>query len=368
MKPHKSKRHSNNPTPKSYERQFSKKSGHPPGSLLHVGSKKTDSVTIKVVHYDKNTAEVTSMDVESLCLLDLEQSGIRWIHIEGLDDIETLGTLGDCFDFHPLVMEDILNTMQRPKIEVHGHYSHIVSKSLSYNQTTGLLESEQVSLIMGSNYVMSFAEQPIPIFDPILRRLEDNFGQIRGMGADFLLYTLLDAIVDQYFVVLDDIGEAADFVEQEALSQPSTDSLKAIHLLKRQILYFHKAIWPLREVAASLSRGDTTLITPSTLPYVRDLYDHTIQVMETTEGLRDILNSLVDIYLNNTSNRMNEIMKILTIISTLFIPLTFIVGLYGMNLSHMPEYSYPYSYPIILGVMALISIGMMVFFKRKKWW
>jgi magnesium transporter len=345
----------------------SKKAGLPPGSLIYTGEKKNEIIKIKLFNYTVDKFEEKVVDLNDISLLKQETSTVHWINVEGIHDVNIIEKLGNCFGIHPLVLEDILNTGQRPKIENYENYTYIVIKMLFYDNKLDEFTTEQESFILGENYVISFSERKVEIYNTIREGIKQGIGRIRKMGADYLIYNLLDAIVDNYFVVLEELSEKIEDAEDELVSNPSKSTLQVIHKLKRQMLYLHKSVWPLREVVNSLSRSETPLVNESVNIYIRDLYDHVIQVMDTTETLRDILSSMLDMYLSSVSNKMNEIMKVLTIISTVFIPLSFIVGLYGMNLSNMPEYNWPWMYPVVWVIMISIATLMLIFFKKKKW-
>jgi len=350
------------------KKKLSIKAGLPPGSLIHIGEKKSETIQIRQFSYNKDSFEEKVIDLNDVSLICLEKSTIHWIEVEGIHDVGTIEKLGNCFGIHPLVLEDILNTEQRPKIENYEGYTFIVVKMLFYDNKLDEFTTEQESFILGENYVISFSERKSETYNTVREGIRQGIGRIRKMGADYLIYNLLDVIVDNYFVVLDELSEKIEDAEDELVLKPSQDTLKVIHKLKRQMLYLHKSVWPLREVISFLSRSETTLVKESVDIYIRDLYDHVIQIMDTTETLRDILSSMLDMYLSSISNRMNEIMKVLTIISTVFIPLSFIVGLYGMNLKNMPEYNWPWMYPVLWAIMISVATSMLIFFKKKKWW
>jgi magnesium transporter len=302
------------------------------------------------------------------CLLLKAKPTTTWINVTGLHEIEVLEQLNQCFGMHPLVLEDILNTDQRPKIEDFGEYLYIVLKMLSIDQDRpGEVACDQVSLILGPKFVLTFMEKETDLFDPIRDRLRSGKGRLRKLGPDYLVHALLDTIVDHYFVVMEALGEKIEFLEEELVARPTPATLRVLHLLKRQMIYLRKSVWPLREVVGRLERGESTLIQPATLVYLRDVYDHTIQVIDNIETFRDMLSGMLDIYLSSISNRMNEIMKVLTIIATIFIPLTFIVGLYGMNFKYMPELEWSWGYPAVLVLMAAVSGFMLFYFRRKGW-
>jgi len=275
--------------------------------------------------------------------------------------------LGDCFSLHPLVLEDILNTDQRPKIEDHGEYIYIVLKML-HKVNRAEFAAEQISIILGKNFVISFQEGiKGDAFDLIRERIRSGKGRIRGFGTDYLVYSLIDAIVDNYFVILEEIGERIENIEDELVKNPQAQTLHRIHGFKREMIYLRKAVWPLREVISALERKESPLVKDTTSIYLRDVYDHTIQVIDTIESYREMLSGMLDIYLSSISNRMNEIMKFLTVIGTIFIPLTFIVGIYGMNFEFIPELKWRYGYFIVISGMSAIAVLMLFYFKKKKW-
>ena len=346
----------------------STKAGLPPGSLIYTGEKKDEKIQIKLFKYSEDRFEEKVIGLNDVSLLKPEESTVHWINVEGIHDTKTVEKIGSCFGIHPLVLEDILNTGQRPKIENYEGYTYIVVKMLFYDNKLGEFTTEQESFILGENYVISFSEGKVKIYNTVCEGIRQGAGRIRKMGADYLVYNLLDVIVDNYFVVLEELSEKIEDTEDELVSNPSKSTLQVINKLKKQMLFLHKSVWPLREVVSFLERSETTLVGESVDIYIRDLYDHVIQVMDTTETLRDILSSMLDMYLSSVSNKMNEIMKVLTIISTVFIPLSFIVGLYGMNLKNMPEYDWPWMYPVVWVIMISIATSMLIFFKKKKWW
>lgn len=343
------------------------KSGLPPGTLIHIGERKSDKTLITVFDYNENHLDEESSQVFDEKLLKDVKHGVRWVNIDGVHEAGLLEKVGNAFGLHPLVMEDILNTSQRPKFEDYGDYIYIVARMIYHLERHNEVYTEQVSLILGKGFVLSFQEKKGDVFNPVRERLRNGTGRLRKSCADYLAYALLDVIVDNYFNVLEKLGEKIEAAEEALVMRPGSGTLQVIHNLKRAMLFLHKAIWPLREVMSSLEHDELDLIHDSTRIYLRDIYDHIIQIMETTETYRDILSSMLDIYLSSISNRMNEIMKVLTIISTLFIPLTFLAGLYGMNFKNMPELEWPWSYPVLLGVMAAIVGVMLYYFKKKKW-
>jgi magnesium transporter len=345
----------------------SKKSGLPPGTLVHIGDRKTEEIKVTVMDYNEAGFQEEHFNSVEACLAFKDRSSVTWINVDGLHNVENIQKLGDCYGFHPLVLEDILNTDQRPKMEDFDEYVYIVLKML-HNGENPQTVTEQISLILGSNFVISFQEGiEGDVFNSIRERIRAGKGRIRSMGADYLAYSLIDAIVDNYFVIIEKTGERTEDLQEELITSPVAGTLHEIHTLKREMIYLRKAVWPLREVVNSLVRGESRLIKDSTRIYLRDVYDHTIQVIDAIETSRDILSGMLDIYLSSMSNRMNEIMKFLTIIGTIFIPLTFIVGVYGMNFEHMPELKWRWGYFGLWSVMTAIAVFMLFYFKKKKW-
>ena len=347
--------------------QRSRKAGLPPGTMVHIGRIKPARTRITVIDYDSQRFEEREVEGVEEVFPYVETPTVTWINIDGIHDVELIGKVGSHFQIHPLAMEDIVNTDQRPKLEDFNHHLYIVLKMLTYDEKSRKVEIEQVSLILGRNYVISFQEKEGDVFNNIRARLRNPQGRARTKGADYLVYSILDSIIDNYFVILEKLGERVEEVEAELTADPSVKTLDAIRRLKREAIYLRKSVWPLRTVINNLERGENPLIDPSTLIYLRDVYDHTIHVIDTIETLRDILSGLLEIYLSSISNKMNEIMKVLTVIATIFIPLTFIAGVYGMNFRHMPELEQRWGYPLVLGIMALVTLSMLYFFRRKKW-
>lgn len=345
----------------------SKKAGLPPGTLIHIGERKTEKIKITIMDYDETQFQVKETETLEECYPFKDRPTIAWINIDGIHEIETLEKLGDCFNLHPLTLEDILNTDQRPKIEDFGEYIFIVLKMLYHDNNNSEILTEQISLVLGQNFVISFQEREGDIFNSVRERIRSGKGRIRKMGADYLVYSLLDSIIDNYFIILEKLGEKIELLEEKLISHPVPETLNSMHKLKREMIFLRRSVWPLREVIVGLERGESSLIKGSTRIYLRDVYDHTIQVIDTIETFRDILSGMLDIYLSSVSNRMNAIMKVLTIIATIFMPLTFIAGIYGMNFEYMPELEWRLGYPVILLTMVSIGILMLVFFRRKKW-
>jgi magnesium transporter len=343
------------------------KVGLPPGTLVHIGERKTEKVKITVIDYDsKNFQEKEAEKIEE-CFPFKDKPTVTWINIDGLQEVEVVEKIGIHFGVHPLIMEDILHTGQRPKAEDLGDYLFIVLKMIYHDENEGEIMGEQISLILGHNYVISFQEREGDVFNQIRERIRNSKGRIRRGGADYLAYTLLDAVVDHYFVILEKLGERIESLEEELVTNPTPETLQIIHTLKRNLIFLRKSVWPLREVINALERGESPLITKPTGIYLRDVYDHTIQVIDTIETFRDMVSGMLDIYLSSLSNRMNEVMKVLTIMATIFIPLTFIAGIYGMNFKFMPELEWHWGYPSALIVMLIVVGFMVMYFRKKKW-
>ncbi len=343
----------------------SKKAGLPPGSMVHIGSKKTERVKITVMNYDRKRFGEKVIKKLRECIAYKNKKGVTWINVSGIHNTEVISEIGKCFNLHPLLLEDIVNTDQRPKMEDYGDYIFIVVKMLYHNEKG--INAEQVSMVLGQNYVISFQESEGDVFDAVRERIRNGKGKTRELGPDFLAYSLLDAIVDNYFGILEKTGEMVEGVEEALTKDPGPKTLKKIHSLKRSMIFLRRSVWPLREVINGMLRSESKLISKNTDLYLRDVYDHTIQVIDSIETSRDMLSGMTDLYLSSISNKLNEIMKVLTIIGTIFIPLTFVTGLYGMNFRYMPELESPHGYPAALLIMLLVAVIMLIYFRKKKW-
>ncbi len=351
-------------------RFFKKRSntaGLPPGTLVHVGERKAEKVKITIIDYDEAQFQEREAKTIEECFPFRDKPTVTWINIDGMHQVDIIEKIGNHFNLHPLILEDILNTGQRPKMEDFDDYVFVVLKMLYIDEKEGEIRAEQVSLILGTNVVISFQEREGDVFNPIRERIRNAKGRIRKMGADYLAYALLDAIVDGYFIILENFGEMIESMEEELVSKPVPRTLQIIHDLKREMIFLRKSVWPLREVVSGLERGESSLINESTKIYLRDVYDHTIQVIDSVETFRDMVSGMLDIYLSSVSNRMNEVMKVLTIFASIFIPLTFMAGIYGMNFEYMPELKWRLSYPILLLVMAVAGISMLGYFRKRGW-
>ncbi|MFW5801637.1 MAG: magnesium/cobalt transporter CorA [Spirochaeta sp.] len=344
--------------------------GAAPGTMIYTGSPSDAPVRICVTAY--NEEAITERWIEASEVLKLGSvdrgaaENVCWVHVNGVHDADIVRTVGTEVNLHPLTMEDILSTDQRPKLEMYSNHLFMALRALRWDDTQQQIVGEQISLILTPTQVISFSESDDSIFDEVRRRLQSG-RRVRFMGADYLMYALMDAVVDAYFVVLERLGDRIEELENELMHNPEPDVLSRLHGAKREALLMRKALWPLREVVSSLSRDTSILIKAETQLFFRDVYDHTIHVLDTVETLRDLLMGLLDLYVSGVSNRMNEVMKVLTIIATIFMPLTFIAGVYGMNFENMPELSWQWGYPVVMLSMAVIGVGLAVYFKLKKW-
>ncbi|MBN1142415.1 MAG: magnesium/cobalt transporter CorA [Deltaproteobacteria bacterium] len=343
--------------------------GLAPGSLIHVGLRKQERSVLDLYHYGPDFLERRTDIILEDCRSYRESEGVTWINLEGIHDVSLVEGMGALFDIHSLALEDILDTDHPPKLEIFEKNMVLILKMLTFNEERLTIEKEQLSLILGRNHVISFQEREPPgdVFSALRARIEKKGGQIRNRGADYLAYALFDSVVDSYFLILDHLGDHLISLEQELTDHPTRDALARIHRFRSELTTLRRSVWPLREIAGNLLRNDYELVHENIRPFLRDLYDHTIQVIDVLEIYRDSLASLLDLYLSSASHRMNEVMKVLTIIATLFIPLTFIAGVYGMNFKFMPELEWRWGYPLVLLVMAGCGLGMIRFFRKKNW-
>ena len=344
-----------------------RKTALPPGTLVYTGEKYMDEIEIHLIDYDeKEIHEKMVKDIQS-CYPFKDLPTVTWVNINGLHDVGMIEKLGSFFHVHPLILEDVLSVNQRPKLEDAGDILFIVLRMLQFDDEKKEIISEQVSFILGKNFLFTFQEKAGDVFEPVRDRLRQYKGRIRTMGADYLAYALLDAIVDNYFLVLEKLGDQIENLEELLVNNPTEETLITIHKLKREMIFLRKSVWPLRETISGLERSESPLIQKSTGIYLRDVYDHTIQVIDTVESFRDMVSGMLDIYLSSVSNRMNEVMKVLTIIATIFIPLTFLAGIYGMNFEFMPELGWKLSYPLVWLFMIGVAILMIFYFRKKRW-
>ncbi len=341
------------------------KTGVPPGTVVYSGKDTTEKVKITLIEYnEKDFIEKDFYNLED-CMECVNPDMIKWINVDGIHKVDLIEAIGKRFDIHPLTLEDIVNTNQRSKFEDYNSYVVSIMKMIYYDTE---IRSEQLSVVLMKGVVISFQEiHGGDAFDMIRNRLRQGKGRVRKMGADYLAYALLDAVVDCYFNILEKFGDKIELMEEELMEEPTKQTLKQLHHMKREMIFLRKAVWPMRELINNIERSETELIKPSTDVYLRDLHDHAIRVIDTVETFRDLLSGMMDIYLSSVSNRMNEIMKVLTIITTLFVPVTFIVGLYGMNFEFMPELHSHWGYPITLIIIFMTILSLLFYFRRKKW-
>ncbi len=348
-------------------RRGGKPAGLAPGTLVHIGERRLENVRISVFDFDGDRFEERVLDSAEECFPYKDRPTTTWINVDGVHDIGIVESIGACYGIHPIVLEDIVNTLDRPKILDFGDYLFISLKMLYFEDPRAGAKVEQVSLVLGTNFVISFQEDIGDVFDPVRERIRNGTGRVRTSGADYLAYSLIDAIVDGYFVVFEKLGDRIEEVEERLVEAPTSENLQSFHDLKRELIELRRAVWPLRDIIASLERSDTKLVRKATVPFLRDVYGHTIEIIETVESFRDLVSGMTDLYLSSLSMKMNEVMKVLTIIATLFIPLTFIVGIYGMNFRYMPELGWRFGYPAVLIGMVAVALGMLAYFRRKKW-
>jgi magnesium transporter len=344
-----------------------KEAGLPPGTVEFAGERRAEKVRISILSYDAERFEEKDLEAAADCFPYFDSGRTVWVNVSGLHEPPVLQAFGEKPGLHPLVLEDILHTRQRPKLEHYPDHLFIVLRMIGYDEEARRISSEQISLVLGANYVLSFQEMEGDVFDRVRERIRRGRGRIRRAGADYLAYALLDAIVDYYFVVLEKLGDDIEELEDQLTENPTPDTLNIIHTLKREMIYVRKSVFPVREVVGGLMRAESTLVHKGTEIFLRDVYDHTVQVVDSLESYRDLLSGLQDLYLSSISNKMNEVMKVLTIAATIFVPLTFLAGVYGMNFAHMPELSWKWSYPLFWAAAVLLAGGMGLFFRKRKW-
>ena len=339
----------------------------PPGTLVHVGNVLETETTITLFDYNKDEIVEKTIDaIDELAEYKAKET-VTWVVVEGLSNVELIESIGQPFNIHPLVLEDILNAHQRPRFEEAEEYLYIVLKSMSLEKEQFSVNYEQISILLLENFVFTFKEKKDELFLPLYKRLQNNKSRLRNEGSDFVAYTVLDIIVDMNFALLDSLDLLTDAIEDELLSNPTSETLVTIQQTKRELIYIRKSVSPLRELLTAIMRSDTALIHKKTFVYFRDVYDHAIHIIDEIESYRDILTGLLDIYISSVSNKMNEVMKVLTVYATIFIPLTFITGVYGMNFQYMPELTWKWAYPAIWVVFILFTLLSLLYFKKKKW-
>lgn len=345
----------------------SEKSGMPPGTLVHVGNVLETETTITLFDYNKDEIIEKTIDaIDELAEYKAKET-VTWVVIEGLSNVELIESIGELFNIHPLVLEDILNAHQRPRFEEAEEYLYIVLKSMSLEKEQFSVNYEQISILLLENFVFTFKEKKDELLLPLYKRLKSNKSRLRNEGSDFVAYAVLDIIVDMNFALLDSLDLLTDAIEDELLNNPTSETLVTIQQTKRELIYIRKSVSPLRELLTAIMRSDTALIHKKTFVYFRDVYDHALHIIDEIESYRDILTGLLDIYISSVSNKMNEVMKVLTVYATIFIPLTFITGVYGMNFQYMPELAWKWAYPAIWVVFILFTLLSLVYFKKKRW-
>jgi magnesium transporter len=345
----------------------SEKSGLPPGSLVHVGEVHEHEHKITVIDYSKDTLSQCTIKTIAELVPYKTTDTVTWVIIDGLKDVSIIDAIGQHFDIHGLILEDILNTHQRPKFEEFDDYLYIVIKALALSTDQFNVEYEQVSLLLLNKFVFTFKEKPDALFDPLFGRLDNDKSQLRNLGTDYLTYVIMDSIIDEYFTLQDTFDELIENIEDELLTNPSAQTLATIQKIKRELIFLRRSVSPLRELLASIQRSESPLLNAKTKRYFGDVYDHVIRVTEAMESYRDLIAGMLDIYLSSVSNKMNETMKVLTVFASIFIPLTFIAGVYGMNFEYMPELKWRWGYPALWVVFIGVSVFLLRFFKKKNW-
>lgn len=352
---------------KSKMQDYKKQVGQIPGAIIYTGTKKSNALFIESFDYNHEFCNEKELkNVEEAYKFKTTDS-ITWININGLNNVDEIEKIGNHYHLHPLVLEDIVSTNQRPKIDEYEDYMFLVIKMMYYDNKEHII-SEQVSFVLGNNYVLTFQEAEGDVFNSIRKRIREAKGRIRGLGSDYLLYALIDSVVDHYYTIIETMGNKIEVLEDQLFEGLTKDEISTeIQALKREVLKVRRSIFPLREIINRIDKSENKLISTKTLHYFGDVYDHIIQISDTIDIYREMIWGLMDMYMTTISNRMNEVMKVLTIIATIFIPLTFIAGIYGMNFENMPELHYKYGYPIAWIVMILIFLAMLYYFKKKKW-
>jgi magnesium transporter len=346
----------------------SRKAGLPPGSLVFVGPRRVEKTTITVIDYNETVVRETQVAGPEECRQYITGNTVTWINVTGLHDSQVFSRIGEVFGVHPLILEDIMSTGQRPRFEDHGSLLYCVLEMLYRPEGSTDVVAEQVSMLLGKGFLLTFQEVDGDVFDIIRNRIRTGKGRVRKMGCDYLAYSLIDAIVDNYFVVLEEVGDKIENLQDAVIESPQPKTMQSIHRLKREMIFMRKNLWPLREMVNALDKSESELLSETLTPYLRDVYEHTFQVIDTVETWREMISDATDMYMTGVSNRMNEVMKVLTVIATIFMPLTFIAGVYGMNFKHMPELEWHWGYLATWAVMISVAVGMGVFFKRKNWW
>ena len=348
-------------------RSRGKTPGLAPGSLVYSGEQKVATPRVTMIDYDENRVIEKELLRVDDCISFRDSNSVTWINVDSVTQPGLLENFGRVMGFHALMLEDILNTDQRPKFEDYGNYIYIVVKMLDYDSKKNEIEIEQLSLILGQNYVISFQERPGDFFDPLRERIRKSLGRIRKLGADYLAYAILDIIIDHYFVVLEKLGEKIEQLEDMVITNPAPDTVRSVHAVKREMIFVRKSVWPLREVVTNMQRSESALVHESNAAYFRDLHDHIMQVTDGVDTFRDLLNGMLDSYYSTITTRTNSVMKVLTLFSAIFMPLTFITGIFGMNFRNFPELDWHYGFQGSMILMITVIVFMVGIFKWKKW-
>lgn len=344
-----------------------KKAGLPPGSITYIGKERLENPDLELISYNAEKLSKQRYDTTAALKQNLQPNAVNWINVDGVHNDLLIQEFHTFFDLDRLLLEDVTNTNQRPKVEEHENYLFFSLKMLHYDEVNKSLDSEQISLVLGKDYIISFQEKTGDVFGNIRERIETPKGQIRGKKNDYLFYTLIDSIVDNYFIAIENIGNDLEDLEDEIFIDPSQNSLEKIHAYKNILLVLRRSIYPLRESINKLLRDNDKFIHPKNVKYFNDVHDHAIQIIDILESYRDIVSGLKDSYLSSLSLKMNKIMQVLTIMSTIFIPLTFIAGIYGMNFDNIPELHWQNGYYYFWIVSIIIVLGLLGYFKRKNW-
>ncbi len=352
------------------KKHYAKKVGMPPGTPIYIGDAdiaKQIIPKISKIAYNATEMIECELNAETLATFKQDKDKKLWLNVHGVHDAALIKQIGELFKLHPLVVEDILNTEQRPKIDEYEDYIFLETRNFYYEKVSMLASSEQISLVLGHNYLLTFQERSTGAFEPVRERLRANHAHTRGQGVDYLAYALLDSVVDGYFKVLEDVSDDSEDLEDRLLSKPNNTELRNIHQLKHVTIELRRAVWPLREVINSLTRNEKTFFQPSTVPYLRDVYDHTVSFIESLESIRDSLSAMMDIYMASVSQRVNLELRALTVVAMLFMPATLIAGIFGMNFIHMPWIDEHNGFWWALGIMATIATIMILIFWRRQW-
>ena len=346
-------------------RKRSAKAGLPPGSLVYLGEPGIGRPVLTLIEYDAETYR--EEQPASVAQISAASGKTLWLNVHGLNEPALLEEIGKRFSLHPLVLEDILNTDQRPKVEDYSAYLFFVAKIFEYNATNQAITTDQVSIVLGQGFVLTFQEKPTGTFAPLRERLKNAKGQIRNKGADYLAYALLDSVVDRYFICLETLAEQAESLENLVVTRPTQKLLRELHGIRRKTLFLRRAVWPLREVVSLLARGESTLLARDTLPFLRDVYEHTVYVIESLDAIRDLIAGLMDIFVTSLNNRINLQIRLLTVITAIFLPLTLLTGIFGMNFKNMPPLEWEGGFYLLMVFMLAIALGLLAVFWRIRW-